>query len=108
MAAIAIDQSPPIVCVVVRDEAGDRVRLRGRIASRDERQGIYSFHVVKAGPAGTSNIKMGGPFTVAAHAETFVGLANFNIEQGATYTTDFSVTVDGQIYRCSPQSGEMK
>jgi hypothetical protein len=108
MAALAVDQSPPIVCVVVRDEAGDRVRLRGKITSRDERQGTYSFRVVKAGPAGTSNINMGGPFTAAAHAETFVGLANFNIEQGATYTTDFSVTVDGRVYPCSPQSGETK
>jgi hypothetical protein len=104
----AVDQSPPIVCVVVRDEAGDRLRLRGKIVSRDERQGTYSFHVVKAGPAGTSNIKMGGRFTAPANVETFVGLANFNVEPGATYNTDFSVTVGDRVYRCSPPSGEAK
>jgi hypothetical protein len=51
---------------------------------------------------------MGGRFTAPANVETFVGLANFNVEPGATYNTDFSVTVGDRMYRCSPPSGEAK
>jgi|SRR6185312_3417824 hypothetical protein len=104
----AVDQPPPVVCIVVRDEVGDRLRLRGRVISREEKHGTYSFRVKKAGPAGTSNIQMGGPFTASANVETFVGLANFNVEPGATYNTDFSVTVGDQVYRCTAPGGEAK
>ena len=104
----ALNQPPPIVCVIVREEVGDRVQLRGRVLSREAGHGTYSLHVVKAGPAGSSNIQMGGPFTLAANAETFVGLANFNVDHNASYTPDFTVTVNDRLYRCALPDGESR
>jgi hypothetical protein len=104
----ALDQPPPIVCVIVREEAGDRVQLRGRVVSPEAGQGTYSLHVIKTGPAGSSNIHMGGPFTLAANVETFVGLANFNVDRNASYTTDFTVTMNDRTYRCALPDGDSK
>jgi hypothetical protein len=104
----ALDQPPQVACVIVREEVGDKVQMQGRVLSPESGQGTYSLHIVKAGPAGSSNIKMGGPFVLAANVETFVGLANFNIDRNATYTTDFTVTVNDRTYRCSLPSGESK
>lgn len=104
----ALDQPPPIVCVIVRQEAGDRVQLRGRVVSPEAGQGTYSLHIAKTGPAGSSNIQMGGSFTLAANVETFVGLANFNVDRNASYTTDFTVTVNDRTYRCALPDGDSK
>jgi hypothetical protein len=104
----ALDQPPPIVCVIVREEIGDRVQLRGRVMSPENGDGVYSLHVVKTGPAGSSNIRMGGPFKLAANVETFVGLANFNVDRNASYTTDFTVTVNDRVYRCVLPEGASK
>jgi hypothetical protein len=104
----ALDQPPPIVCVIVREDIGDRVQLRGRVVGREAGHGVYSLHVVKTGPAGSSNIHMGGPFTLAANVETFVGLANFNVDRDASYTTDFTVTVNDRLYRCALPNGASK
>lgn len=103
-----LDQPPPIVCVIVREEAGDRVQLRGRVVSPEAGHGVYSLRIIKTGPAGSSNIQMGGPFTLAANVETFVGLANFNVDGHSSYTTDFTVTVNDRIYRCALPNGESR
>ncbi len=104
----ALDQSPQIVCVVVRENVGDKVQVRGRVVSPEAGQGIYSLHVVRSGPAGSSNIKMGGPVTFDANTETYVGLANFNVDPNADYKTEFSVTVNDRTYNCSLPNGESK
>jgi hypothetical protein len=104
----AVDQPPPIVCVILREEVGDRVQLRGRVVSPEASHGVYSLRVVKNGPAGSSNIQMGGPFNLAANVETFVGLANFNVDHNASYTTDFTVTVNDRLYRCALPDGASK
>jgi hypothetical protein len=104
----ALDQLPPVVCVVVREQIGDRVQLRGRVVSSETGQGTYSMHVVKTGPAGSSNVQMGGPFVLTANVETFVGNANFNFDREASITTDFTVTVNGNVYRCTSPDGASK
>jgi hypothetical protein len=102
------DQPPVIQCAVQQDRAGDRLRLRGRLVSSRDATGTYSLRIVKTSPAGSSNIKMGGKFSAAANVETFVGLANFNVETGATYETDFSLTVGQRTYACQSRGGDSK
>lgn len=103
-----LDKPPPIVCAIFREDIGDRVTLSGRVRSSQAGHGVYSLNIVKTGPAGTSNMKMGGPLIFAANVETFVGLANFNVDRDASYTTDFTVTVNDRLYRCGLPDGASK
>lgn len=104
----ALDHPPQIACAVVREVVGDKVQLRGRVVSLEAGEGSYSLHIIKSGPAGSSNIQMGGPFSFTAGAETYVGLAHFNVELNARYTTDFSVIVNNQTYNCPLPNGDLK
>jgi hypothetical protein len=51
---------------------------------------------------------MGGAFVAAANVETFVGLANFNIEPGARYVTELTLRVGDESYACRKSGGETK
>lgn len=105
---VIIDQTPPVVCVIVREQVGDRIQMRGRVLSPRLGQGTYSLHIVKTGPAGTSNVQMGGHLALAANIDTFVGIADFNADPNASYTTDFTVTVDERVYPCALANGGSK
>ena|SRR5665647_1480639 len=100
-----VEQSPPIICSIVQQEIGDRVQLRGRLTSREEAQGDYSFRIVKTGPSGSSTINQGGPFSAPANTETLVGLASFNLEPGARFTVEFSLRGADQTRICESHDG---
>lgn len=104
----AVDQPPVIECAVHQDEAGGRLRLRGRLVSSRDASGTYSLRIVKSGPSGSSNINMGGAFSATANVETFVGLANFNVEPGAKYKAEFNLNVGQQAYACVSGDGGSK
>ena len=96
----ALDQPPPIICSIVREQIGDRLHLHGRVIGRQDARGNFSLRVVKTGPSGSSSTAQSGTFSTPANAETLVGLASFNMEPGAHFTADLSLRVEGQTYGC--------
>ncbi len=100
-----VEPPPPIICSIVRQESGGRVQLRGRLTSRKETEGNYSFRVVKTGPSGSSTINQGGAFSALANTETQVGFASFNIEPGARFAAEFSLRVGDRTYNCEQPDG---
>ena len=100
-----VDQAPPIVCSIVQQEIGDRVQLRGRLTSRVEAQGRYSFRIVKTGPSGSSTVNQGGQFSAPANTETLVGFASFNLEPGARFTAQMSLRVGDRTTLCESSEG---
>lgn len=104
----ALDQPPAIVCSIAREQADDRVRIRGRLVAREETKGSYSLRIERSGPSGSSTVNQGGPFTAVAETETFVGLASFNAEPGATFVADFTLRVGEHTYRCDAGDGGLR
>ena len=103
-----IDQPPAIVCSVVREQAGDRLQIRGRLVGQEDFEGTYSLKIKKDGPSGSSSVNQGGPFSAAANNEIFVGLASFNTEPGATFVTELTLHIGDKTYTCGSPDGEAK
>ncbi|WP_022720593.1 curli-like amyloid fiber formation chaperone CsgH [Rhodopseudomonas sp. B29] len=102
----AYDLPPGVVCSVVRHEDGGRLEIRGRVISPQALQGKYVLQIKRTGPSGSSTVKQGGPFDLAAGTETFLGLANLNLEPGATVSTDFSLQIGDGVKLCEQGDGQ--
>ncbi|HET9904960.1 MAG TPA: curli-like amyloid fiber formation chaperone CsgH [Xanthobacteraceae bacterium] len=103
----AVDQpAPPFVCTVVREESGGHVLLRGRLVSREDVRGTYSFRITRSGPSGTSAVSQGGPFVSHANTETYVGSAQFNADPRAQLHAELTLRVDSRTYQCGSQPSE--
>lgn len=100
-----VDQAPPIVCSIVQQEIGDRVKLRGRVMSQDASEGRYSLRIAKTGSSGSSTISQGGLFTAPANTETLVGLASFNLEPGARFAAQMSLQIGDRTVLCEETNG---
>ena len=95
-----IDQPPPIVCSIIRQDIGDRLQVRGRVIGKPEAQGDFSLQIVKSGPSGSSTMSQSGTFSIPKNREKLLGLATFNMATEDHFTAELSLRVDGQTYTC--------
>jgi hypothetical protein len=103
-----LDQPPPIICSIVKQEGHERVQLRGRLVGRETAKGTFSLRVEKSGPSGSSTIAQSGTFSTAPNQEKLVGLASFNMEPSAHYKAELSLRVGNQVYKCESREGESR
>ncbi|MCS6758754.1 MAG: hypothetical protein MO852_06785 [Candidatus Devosia euplotis] len=93
-AGMASATADTIQCGVVERSERGMLALEGAILSPQALSGEYHFALRSIDNGGSSNISQGGSFTVPANVVTPVGKVMIN--NGARYTLDFTVTVDGQ------------
>ena len=85
--------------IVEHSRSGMRI-IEGRVSSPRFVAGDYRFAVKSQNRGNTATVSQGGAFAVPANEPVSVG--QVQIDAGARYSLDFSITVGGQTIECTP------
>ena len=89
----------PVACALTVTERGGMVTVEGVVEARSAVSGAYDLALRQSSFGGSSDIRQGGDFTLAAGAVESLGSASFS-GTAAGIDGTLTVTVDGQSYRC--------
>lgn len=89
----------PISCAVELHDTGRMVEITARLATDQDIHGSYAMEIGKSGSGGTSMIRQGGPFELAAGANVVLGKTMMNGDP-ANFEIDFTLDWNGMALRC--------
>jgi hypothetical protein len=92
MSVIAHASSGSLACEIRKVSSGDSVQLIGVVSSSAAVTGNASFVLTKSGASGTSNIKQGNAFDLAADAEAHVSRVTINLGHQDHAVVEFIAT----------------
>ncbi|MCV0397520.1 MAG: hypothetical protein K5872_20105 [Rhizobiaceae bacterium] len=83
-------------CEIVATKSGGMTRLEGVIHADRAAAGTSDFRVSGGGSGGSTNIRQGGDFDLAAGESTTLG----SVSLGGSYDATLEVTVNGETFSC--------
>jgi hypothetical protein len=92
MSVIAHASSGSLACEIRKVSLGDSVQLTGVVSSSAAVTGNASFVLTKSGASGTSNIKQGNAFDLAADTEAHISHVTINLGYEDHAVVEFTAT----------------
>lgn len=99
-ASTVIDVSDlPITCAVELDDKGRMVEIVARMATEEAITGTYSLEIAKSGNGGSSMIRQGGPFDLAAGETVTLGSSRMSGDLDQ-FNIDLTLNWNGMTLNC--------
>ena len=100
-AGLASSGRDGLACTLVEQSQHGMRSIAGTVTSPRDATGQYKLAIRTSQHGNSSTVSQGGPFAVRAHQPTTIG--QVQIDAGARYSLDFSITVDDRTIDCTHQ-----